>query len=297
MWCPEGYYSWNAVLNKLFETSRQVLSLASIGGKPRSTLNGRPFLAHTAEFYLKNEGFAEDYEDAELIVGVTTTFLLANFLMEFTPVLSGLNGNKVLLSDDVLLGHRDQFELCYFSWPIKQDPQFLNLFEYGKTGKFTTSNLLDRFAFINPNTGEIRVKNSSREYLINGLGGDEPEVTDMLEFAKKLSGFVICWPDFPNDQAYRDFLNCLEANDDFVKALDYEYGSGSDMRPIPKKRAVGRPSKKDEAARSYWTHFPDGHEAFGMSWKEALAVVNSGLKGPIHEDTLKRAISTAPQNR
>ncbi|MGK8235139.1 hypothetical protein ACLGGT_13315 [Roseovarius sp. MS2] len=294
MWCPEGYYSWLQVFSELSDASEQILSLVCLGGEPKTLVNGEPKLVHSAEYYLVKAGFAKSDSEARLITGITSTFLMSKFCADFQPVVASVSGNRIT-PDWPMFSHIDQLEVCNYVWPLKSDTQFQSLFTFHDENGFDTRALLDRFAFVDPDTGQIKPKNSSKAHLENGLGFESVTARRFEELANNLRDFVVCWPGFPDDEEYRSFLGYIEIDEIFSKALDFEFGSITDLKPQAKKRAVGRPSKRDDAARVYFSHFPDGHAAGGKSWKEALAVVNRGLKVPISEYTLKRAVNDVGQ--
>lgn len=294
MWCPEGYYSWLQVFSELSNASDQILSLVCLGGVPKTLVNGEPKLVHSAEYYLVKAGFAASHSEAVLIRGITSVFLMSRFCGDFPPVVANLDGTKIS-PDWPLFSHIDQLEVCQYGWPLKSDEQFQSLFAFHNENGFDTRDFLDRFAFVDPDTGQIKPKNGSKTHIENGLGFESVTAQRFEKLADSLRDFVICWPEFPDDEEYRSFLGYIEVDEIFAKALDFEFGSLSDFKPVVKKRAVGRPSQRDDAARAYYCHFPDGHAAVGKSWKEALAVVNRALKVPISEHTLKRAVGGTEQ--
>jgi len=293
MWCPEGYYSWDETLGMLHGYASEILSLVAVGGEPPEQGDGKKRLIHTAEFYLERRGVVESVGEAELAIGITTALLLTCLLEEYPPVLAHLNGSKVHV-DEIFFRHKDQLEHCYFNWPLKEQVEFSQLFEFHKHGKFNTDSIFDRFCFIDFYTGEIVNKNGSRHYLVNGLGLEEDEADVVVRLVERLSGFVVCWPSLPDGQHLRDFLACIEADNTFTTALNYEFGNPSAQclhdRRSRKMKKVGRPSKRSEVAKIYRVKFPNGHTALGNTWKEALAEVNKSLQSPVSEDTLKRAI-------
>lgn len=294
MWCPEGYYSWLQVFSELSHASDQILSLVCLGGEPRTPVNGEARLRHSAEYYLVKAGFATSYSEANLITGITSVFLLSRFCGDFPPVVAQLDGNRIS-PDWPLFSHIDQLEVCRYVWPLKSDTQFEALFTFHNENGFDTRSLLNRFAFVDPDTGQIKPKNGSKAHLENGLGFESVTARGYEKLADSLRDYVVCWPAFPEEGEYRRFLGYLEVDETFTRALNFEFGSITDFKPYAKKRAVGRPSKRDDAARAYYFHFPDGHTAGGKSWKEALAVVNRALEAPISEYTLKRAVGGAGQ--
>lgn len=297
MWCPKGYHSWNLVLNHLIETSEEVLSLVALGGEPPPQANPRYGLIHTAEKYLMSQGFASSYEDAELNVAITACFLMARFLDEYPPVLAGLNG-QVITVDSVFLEHRDQLHLCLYGWPLRSRSEFARFFEYAESGAFEPLAIFDRFAFIDGTTGQFRLKNGTERFLNEYTGFTDQDASRLIDLAKQLTGFVICWEDLPDDCEFRNFLSYLEVDESFTRALDYSFGAAIEAKKhegtIP-RRPVGRPSKQAMAREAYWSCFPDGHESAGKSWKEAHLEIEAHSDLKVDIATLKRAVRDTRQ--
>lgn len=295
MWCPKGYHSWNSVLNQLIKTSEEVLSLVALGGEPPPRPDPKFRLFHTAEHYLKSHGFASSYEDGELIVTITGCFLLAHFLEDYPPVLAGLNGQMITL-DGVFLEHRDQLHLCYYGWPLKSQSEFARFFEYAESGDFEPLAIFDRFAFIDATSGEFRLKNGAESFLNGYTAFTDQESKRLIDLAKRLTGFVICWEDLPDDSEFRNFLSYLEVDEIFTRALEHGFGPATEAKKpetTAPKRSVGRPSKQAMARHAYWSCFPSGHQSAGKSWKEAHLAIEADSDVKVDIATLKRAVRNA----
>lgn len=298
MWCPQDYYSWNYVVNHLLETSREILSLVAVGGEPPEQGDGKHFLIHTAEFYLKSRGIAGDYKDAELSVTITACFLLCKFLEDYPPTLANLHGNKITVNP-VLFEHKDQLDYCVYAWPLEEDTQYCKFYEFAKAGVFYPSNIFDRFVFIDPYSGDIRLKNGAKNFLKGYVTDDDSETEKIFDLVRHLSGYVVCWPDVPDEAEFRNFLSYLEVDETFEKALNYSFGPAAeaDVEAQPERRPVGRPSKKGVARRAYWALFPGGHEESGKVWKEVHKAVEQSIDMTIDITTLKRAVREGGQKR
>lgn len=297
MWCPKGYHSWNVVLNHLIETSQEVLSLVAQGGEPPSTPNPSYQLEHTPTHYRRSQGFSSSYEDAEMNVAITACFLLAHFLEDYPPFLAGLNGQLITV-DSVFLEHRDQLHLCPYGWPVKSQSEFSRFFEYVENGDFEPMAIFDRFAFVDATTGEFRLKNGSEQFLNGYTPFFEQDATRLIDLAKQLTGFVICWEDLPDESEFRNFLSYLEVDETFTRALDHRFGPATEAKKpevTTPKRSVGRPSKQAIARSAYWAHFPDGHESAGKTWKEAHLAIESDSEVRVDITTLKRAVRNTGQ--
>lgn len=284
-------------MNHLIETSQEVLSLVAQGGQPSPQPNPRYLLIHTAEHYLTSQGFASSYEDAELNVAITACFLLAHFLEDYPPVLAGLNG-QVITVDSVFLEHRDQFHLCFYGWPLKSQSEFSRFFEYVENGDFEPLAIFERFAFIDATTGEFRLKNGAERFLNEYTPFKDHDAARLIELAKRLTGFVICWEDLPDESEFRNFLSYLEVDETFTRALDHGFGPANEAKKpeiITSKRSIGRPSKQAMARSAYWACFPDGHESAGKTWKEAHLAIESDSDVRVDIATLKRAVRNTGQ--
>lgn len=299
MWCPKDYYSWNTVLNRLLETTREVLSCVALDGEPRTLVNGKPRFTRPVEFDLRSRGFASSKEDAELIIAITTCFLLSKFLEDYPPTLASLEGQFITV-DSVFFEHRDQLHLCLYGWPLKSQSEYASFFEFTENGTFEPPMIFDRFAFIDAVTGEICVKNGSQRFLTNFTFHTEESAVKFIDLATQLTGFVVCWEDVPDQAEFRNFLSYLEVNDIFIRALDDAFGPATEAdKPMIKepKRPIGRPSKRGSVRRAYWSLFPDGHEKAGKVWKEVHQAVDEALGFTIDITTLKRAIREERQKR
>lgn len=297
MWSPKGYYSWNAVLTHLFETSEEVLSLAALGGEPVVKVNGQPGLVHSVEFYLASRGLVSKDEEAALYITLTTCFLMSNFLQDYPPTLASLHG-QIVEVDGTFFEHKDQLHLCPFGWPLKSQTEFSSFFEYAENGTFEPYTIFDRFAFIDPMTGEICVKNGSYEFLVNYTGHNEQQAQRLIDLATRLTGFVVCWEEFPDEAEFRNFLSFLEVDDTFIRALDHVCGPATEPQKSAfetAKRPRGRPRKRGRARSAYWECFPKGHEHEGKSWKEVHRTVEDAMGISIDITTLKRAVREGGQ--
>lgn len=295
MWCPEDYYSWDSVLEFWIATSGEILSLVALGGEAPANdieeFQPRP----TAEFYLKRSRIVDSHREAEMIVAITACYLMCKFLEEYPPVLASLDGNKII-ADNVFFEHKDQLALCQYKWPPNQDIQFSGFFKYQRNGIFEPKDIYQRFAFIDPKSGEFRLKNGARHFLFNVACCGAEETEKLLETASKLRGRVVCWSNFPDEEELRNFLSHLEVDDTFAMALDRAFGIAIEDNPPEEKRPVGRPDKKQAASREYWRCFPQGHKKSGKTWKEVLRTVNMTLDEPVEITTLKRALRMGGKN-
>jgi hypothetical protein len=296
MWCPEGYYSWSEVLTELRNTSEQIVSLVCLGGTPTEIRDGEPVLTKSAEYYLTASGVAKHYNEATLILDITTAFLMVQFLEAYPPTLACVEGNKVR-PDWPLICHRDQLECCVYSWPPNENSQFRAFFDFLECGQFSGRELLNRFSFIDGETGCMRSKNGAASYLVNGLGLDEASAAYAIETATRLKGYIICWDDFPDNQEFRTFMSCIEVDDVFSRALNFVFeeavpsGSSDEDR-----RKIGRPRKREDVARCYLSIFGDGHEALGLSWKEAEKAVSEKFGRTVTRATLVRGLRELRQS-
>lgn len=295
MWCPEGYYSWTYTLGTLDEIAEKTLSLVCLGGEPKLLVDGTPRLIHSGMHYLVKYGFADDEFEAELVIGITSLCLLVNFFETYPPILAGLGGNRIVPECPIFC-HRDQFDLCYYDWPLKEVTPFSNFFALQKENGFGVNALFDRFAFINPDTGAVRTANGARHFVENGLGFNSNAADEMAEFAKTLNGYVLCWSHFPEGDELREFLSCIEADEIFTRALDFAYGAAKGHPLATQKRGIGRPKLRVEFGKAYFSVFPLGHEVVGKTWKEAMIEVETSLGRRIgSEATLKRGVEEVRQ--
>ncbi|MEL7284959.1 MAG: hypothetical protein AAGJ68_10620 [Pseudomonadota bacterium] len=292
MWCPNGFYSWSEVVGYFEEVAETVLpSVRSAAEEHRQEVDLERFL-NEKKYVWKARLGGPDFVDERMSCTITTCYLLSNFLQDYPPVLASLDGQIVKVLP-VFFEHRDQLHLSPYGWPLRSQTEFRQLFELADQGVFGATDLWDRFAFINPRTGEFCVKNGSEGFLANYVGETEDEARNLIATAKRLKGFVVCWQKVPDKTEIRNFLSYLEVDDSFVSALNHSYGPAMEPQHEQlqtKNRPVGRPSKKPEVRAAYWQCFPQGHERAGKVWKEVHHEVEKVLGTPIAISTLKRAV-------
>lgn len=294
MWCPEGYLPWQQVIDELRDTVEQVLSRVAVVNELTPDHERDIEFIHTASFYLVKGGYAKSYKEADLIIWITTLYLIVQFFEEFPPFLASMDGSTISV-DPIIFSHKDFFENWYFDWPLQQDPQYHTLFSYCKDKDFDVLSIFDRFAFINFDSGEICERNGTRRFLINTLCLEERFLYSVEALINRITGFVICWKQFPSPEEYRSFLDCISVNDAFAKALDKTVNSPKKPIKRSKKASVGRPAKKDHIAKVYERIFPTGHEAVGKTWKEAVIAVEEQVGQRVVEITLKRGVAALKQ--
>lgn len=289
MWCPEGCSTWNSILDNLRETSEEVLKRVALSRIGSDQLSREPYRG--ASDCLVRGGFAADYREAELIISITTTYLMVNLLEYFPPVVSNVSGNRLTL-DPCAYSHKDQFECCVFSWPIKEDRQLNSFFDYAKNGKFDSNVLFSRFCFIDHETGKLCVKNGTEFYLVNGLGFSDELAKKYCDFIKSLDGYFVFWSEVPDEDEYRDLLGCIDVNEDFstaIASLFNDHSTNSDSQPNSGK--IGRPKLRDEVARTYSTMFPAGHLALGLTWKTVALRLSEKMGRTITVATIRRGLN------
>lgn len=289
MWCPEGCSSWKSVFDNLRETSDQVLKLVALGQKASKDRSDK-LSSLQATSCLIEGGFADNYREAELIVSITATYLMVNLLEYFPPVISNVAGNRLTL-DLSVYSHKDQFESCVFSWPIKDDSQFHMFFEYAKVGNFDSEVLYSRFSFIDHETGKLNVKNGAESYLINGLGLSDELAAKYCDFVRSLDDYYVFWSEVPDEEEYRDLLGCIEVNDDFKRAINALFGDQTTSlasHSIPGK--IGRPKLRDEIAIAYFSMFPAGHVAQELTWKTVALRLSASMGRTVTVATIRRGL-------
>jgi hypothetical protein len=290
MWTPAGYLTWNAAFSRFRQLTEEVLE--RVCGSPESA-NGRLRYVHTAEYYIKNSGFAEDYEEARLVIALTATWLMSNFMDDFPPVAVSIEGRELNL-DWIYFTHRDQLELCYFQWPLSECPEFKSLFDLTKRHGLKAESIYDRFPFINSETGMLRTRNGARQHLVNGLGLSEVSADQALVVASSVRDFQLCWKETMDNASLRTFCEAIEVDDNFRSALDELLGpakaptdGGSEAEGY---RTFGRPRKIEEARDAISSCFPDGTS--GSSHKQIRRVIIERLGLQYSERTIGRALAS-----
>jgi hypothetical protein len=187
--------------------------------------------------------------------------------------------------------HKDQFECCIFGWPIKEDSQFGTLFEYAKSGNFDSEALYSRFSFIDHETGKLFVKNGTESYLINGLGLSDELAIKYCDFIRSLDEYYVFWSEVPDEEEYRELLGCIEANEDFTKAINSVFGyKADDLDSHSNSGRIGRPKLRDDIALAYFNMFPAGHVAQGLTWKTVALRLSDTMGRTVNVATIRRGL-------
>ncbi|MDA7423096.1 hypothetical protein [Thalassococcus lentus] len=105
--------------------------------------------------------------------------------------------------------------------------------------------------------------------------GNSTRSRQLADELRVLDGSYICIPENVADGARSYFAD--RGRDIFT---DYE----------THKNQVGRPRKQEDAANAYHQCFPSGHNAKGLSWKEARAQVERAMGQTVDVDTIKRGL-------
>lgn len=222
MWHPYGFYSWSAALLDLMHHTETLLCrvCSKVGFEESEHKN---HLLHTAQHYLIRGKFASDYDEADLIIAIITVFLMAKFMEEFPPMVCHPSGRDIEI-DPVFLSHRDQLELCYFDWPVKNQTEYSSFFTYARQGTFQGEDLVSRFNFIDGMTGLFRQLNGTEHFLRNSWGAEDTEVDSILNFSNSLRNCCFCWENPPSQKDWREFFCHLEVDDNFSKEIDEMFG-------------------------------------------------------------------------
>jgi len=295
MWCPEGFYAWDEAYRDVHNIADEIVALICMGGKPQTTVNGKPRIVHTGSFYLVKHGIVADDDEADFFIWFLGAWLMAQFMESFPPILASTSGSLGNVSP-IFLAHKDGLEICGFSWPINQSTPFQEIFKLARDGNFRPVDVDRRFAFIDTATGTLTPKNGTREFLINYQSYDAHEAELLLRFVHNIQGHVLCWRSKPSTSEMREFLGCIEIGPVFTASANFLFGEmpeGSIMPEFPstQRNRGGRPNKVRTVAEAYNSAFPEGH---GDMTKKILARELTKIIGfEFSEDTLARALALA----
>lgn len=289
MWRPEGYVTWRELFSSLQEIAEEVL--ARVCGSPE-LVDGKSRYPRTAEYYIVKAGHAKDYQEAHLTTALVATWLMSNFMDQHPPVALSIGGTEIAL-EWAYFTHRDQLELCPFSWPLRENIYFRLFFNLASSSRFSHEEVVDRFPFINTETGMVTIKNGARAHLINILGFSEVSADQALSVATSAKGFQLCWRAPLDECILREFCGELEVDDSFVLALDDVLGarrqSEEDDVDQGKVVAYGRPRKIEAAQHAISVCFPDG--TGGSTHKQIRRVIIDQMGAVFSERTIGRALA------
>jgi hypothetical protein len=238
---------------------------------------------------LLKSGLSKTHQEAELTLAISTAWLVANFLDYFPPVAVGLTGGKVALSR-VFFEHRDQFDLCPFSWPLHEASEYAYFYEYHRKNGFSAADVFERFALVSFGSGSIRAKNGTRHFLINGSGLPPEEADEALELANRLGDFVLCWEEPVDGSDYRLVLELMEVTPELQQAITELSG------PVPTeaegtRAGPGRPNKVAPVL-DYLEKLPTSETA-ALTHKELARRIQDDIGVSASTKTVARALAEA----
>jgi len=135
----------------------------------------------------------------------------------------------------------------------------------------------ERYQLLDPRSGLVTLVEKE---LPPGSPNDDPRAPvppATRRAIEAFEGWAVCFPETTFPSSAKDIQDALKSYREGVLGPDSE-------------TAGGRPSIRPEIAEAYLDLYPDGHEAVGDSWKEALAKVTERLGEDFSVDTLKRAL-------
>jgi hypothetical protein len=285
MWSPVGYVSWRDATAGLADIVARILHRAIILKHPNLDGDTDYISRWSAEVVLVRSGLSKTKEEASLTLGISTAWIVTNFLYHFPPVAVNLTGDKVDLAS-FFFEHIDQLDLCRFAWPLDKASEYRSFYDHHRENGFSAGDLFERFAFLNFETGSLKVRNGTRHFLIEGAGLEEGQADEAIALVRKLRDFVLCWPENIDKADFRSFLEIMEVSDEIAAAINEMYGRSA-TEDSSSKAGPGRPSKV-AAVQAFIAQLPP-QEAAGMTHKQLARLMMERVGMDASPKTIARA--------
>lgn len=210
MFAPEGYYNWEAATGAiglwavgcgLWADEMLQVKIAGlendVGNNQVSTIASPLMFEKLTKF-----GQASSYQEAIFIEGLLHTWLLANFMKAYLPLVCSPSGRLMQSTPPIYL-HADRLDWCPLEWPFRSSAYFRNYFDIRERHKPLSSDIDARSCSINVQTGLVTVKNNTSEMLGRCMHGIEECSGQWLSLVQPFAGWSLCWnpAEVPQDLA------------------------------------------------------------------------------------------------
>jgi hypothetical protein len=199
MFTPEGYWSWQELLDASEEWTLQIVArsvLPNAYGRPSQP--SRYELKHEVYSALVSSGKAENLAEAQFALNLMELWVLANFMDLYDAVLCSPIGTT-LRCPPLIKAHGDAFD--WWSWPLSGEKfsqgEAHGYFEGFRAKMFGISDAVTRFVAVDYATGGIQLKaNTLRLLSLSSYGhgmSDEDCRRFIAEQIRPIVGWSICW--------------------------------------------------------------------------------------------------------
>ncbi|QRZ13733.1 hypothetical protein JWJ88_03455 [Paracoccus methylovorus] len=226
---------------------------------------------------------AEKKANDSLARMVLKTWLLANFMYEFEPILCGKDGS-LLRVPRWMWFHADRLDACSIASPVDKRGEYNLYFTQHSKGLFSEKDVGNRFCALDPRTGLIRLRNNTRSLFIYAWM-DEEDAEAATQLVNKMIGMSVCWnpKDLPSTD--QDILRAIWGDSPF------ETGSPSVEHTEVRMRKVGRPALTPIILSAYDDLYPCGHHITGHSWEIVARRLSDKAGRSLKPDTIARTVN------
>ncbi|MDG1373048.1 MAG: hypothetical protein P8Q48_22930 [Paracoccaceae bacterium] len=216
-------------------------------------------------------------------------WLIAQFFQNVDPIIVSAKG-VVLSASWSLLTHADNIEILPAPIPIEES----TLLPEGFDSNIDPYYFLSRFIYVDALMGTIRTTEDMQSFTPDPDVFDQPMgLLTHRNFARRLDVL----------HQYENWSICVKEDSlpDEEDALFELFGVGNELLSkvnegslVPakprKSSKRGRPRIREHVEDAYWSLFPSGHEAKGVTLGSATNAVSEALGQIISDDTLRRAL-------
>lgn len=242
--------------------------------------------SHTWLGYQSQPYSSPDYADLDadldqlkaLELQLLSAWLISQAFLHYQPYICSPSG-QVLGATEPLTAHEDRLNWYEWRWPALDHPELCRPLLNARTDE-PANNILDRFRFIDIDSGLIAVAN--REKIINKLAHLEAsDIEVQIATARNFQGWAICF-------SRSEFPSSIEK---FADDIGFEKPSFFSVSEEFSKTTSkgGRPSLQFIAFHAYTSAFPDGHA--NEPWKVVEHKVSERAGRRISARTIQRALA------
>ncbi len=216
-------------------------------------------------------------------------WLITQFFQNVDPIIVSATG-VILTASWRLFAHADNIEILPAPIPIEDS----TLLSESCDGDLEPQHFISRFIFVDAIVGTVRATEMMQTFAPDPAVFDQPVGRlSQRNFARTLDVL----------QQYENWSICVKEDSlpDADAALFELFGVGEELinlvnidSPVPvklrKSSKRGRPRIREQVEDVYWSLFPSGHEAKGVTLGFATNAVSEALGHIVSNDTLRRAL-------
>lgn len=216
MFCPVGYVSWSEMCEMVDDwVKRMILARAfeaqgkepSLAFESETDVQRQLFMSLVMDGNPEKDGAVERNKELNFHKDILRGWALTKVIQEFETLLCSAAGT-LMRAPPMVGSHLDELQWCYpwlsdeahSGWSLRTTTEFSNYFRILDDAEYYSPSITDRLCFVDAETGTIKIKNNSQNYLVDWQGLEETDAAKLVEIViKPYLGWSLVWnPDeFP----------------------------------------------------------------------------------------------------